>query len=388
MSKSSLIKLILFLGILVFPSFVSAKTLQFEDQTWEINPTSGRTTAHFAIRNDMDLSVAARNAILGEDRTSSRSLFDESTAKTINELQNQINQSAQDAHIVIEGKVAKEFTPDQNGQGLDVYELSKLIRNHEPLVTLPVLISTPTKKLSETNNLGINELIAIGESDFTGSPKNRIHNITVGAAKFNGLIIDKGEEFSFNKYLGDVDGEHGFLPELVIKKSGVVPEFGGGLCQVSSTAFRGAMNAGMPITDRRNHSFAVQYYAPQGTDATIYPGVQDLKFINDTPGSIVVRARIEDKKLFFEYYGSKDTRSVAFEGPVQYDKQSNGAMKATWTRHVTKDGEKITQTFSSIYQPPALFHPEEQAATPNPETVATINNQPVTAGTNTEVQPQ
>jgi vancomycin resistance protein YoaR len=80
------------------------------------------------------------------------------------------------------------------------------------------------------------------------------------------------------------------LPELVIKKEGTVPEFGGGLCQVSSTAFRAAMNGGLPITQRRNHAYAVQYYAPQGTDATIYPGVVDLKFINDTPGDILIWA--------------------------------------------------------------------------------------------------
>src|SRR6185369_10179137 len=116
-------------------------------------------------------------------------------------------------------------------------------------------------------------------SNFKGSPKNRRHNITVGVEKMKGVIVPQGAEFSFNEHLGPVDGEHGFLPELVIKKNGTVPEFGGGLCQVSSTTFRAAMTAGLPITQRRNHAYAVQYYSPQGTDATIYPGSADLKFI-------------------------------------------------------------------------------------------------------------
>ncbi|MBX4191736.1 MAG: VanW family protein, partial [Candidatus Doudnabacteria bacterium] len=146
----------------------------------------------------------------------------------------------------------------------------------------------------------------------------------------------------------------------------------------SSTAFRAAMNAGLPITARRNHSYAVQYYAPQGTDATIYPGVQDMKFLNDTPGAILVKTKIDGTKLSFEFYGTKDDRTVAFEGPVQYDRQSNGALKATWTRHVTKNGDKVTQVFNSVYQPPALFHKQEQKSTPNPETTPTTNNQPIT----------
>ncbi len=365
------------------PKLVSAKSLEFEQQKWEVEPKFANMVSEVSIRNEFNLLNAAKLAVLGKSETESATLLDEQTAAQINDIAAAINRPAREPNLKLEGKVATEFEPGQNGQGLDVFELRNQLTSSNTTLVLPVLISHPLKKLADTNNLGITELVAIGESDFTGSPKNRIHNVTVGAAKFNGLLIDQGEEFSFNQYLGEVDDVHGFLPELVIKKTGVVPEFGGGLCQVSSTAFRAAMNAGLPITARRNHSFAVQYYAPQGTDATIYPGVQDMKFVNDTPGPLLVRTRIEGKKLFFEYYGTKDNRSVAFDGPVTYDKQSNGAMKATWTRHVTMNGEVKTQTFNSVYQPPALFHKEEQPATPNPDTVATINNQPVTAGATT-----
>ncbi len=379
-----------FFLLLALPKLADAKTLQFGAETWEVNPATASTSLVVSVRNDLDLKDISAQAILGTRSIPTEPLFDETTATQINEIATKINRPPKDAKLILDGKIAKEFEPGQNGQGLDTYVLRNLLRNtSENNIMLPVLTSAPANKLSDTNTLGINELVAVGESDFTGSPRNRIHNVTVGANKFNGLIIDKGEEFSFNKYLGDVDGEHGFLPELVIKRTGVVPEFGGGLCQVSSTAFRAAMNAGLPITARRNHSFAVQYYSPQGTDATIYPGVQDLKFTNDTSAPLLVRTRIEGKKLFFEYYGTKDDREIAFEGPIQYDKRTNGALKATWTRHVTKNGEKVTQVFNSNYQPPALFHPEEQQATPNPETVATINNQPVTAGAETAApQPQ
>src|SRR4029077_14600178 len=120
-------------------------------------------------------------------------------------------------------------------------------------------------------------------------------------------------------------------------------EFGGGLCQVSTTTFRAAMQAGLPITARRNHAYAVKYYSPQGTDATIYPGSADLKFINDTPGAILIWPYEKDKNtLVYDFYGTKDSRQVTLQTPVVYDRKPDGSMKATWTRLVTVDGTTRT----------------------------------------------
>jgi vancomycin resistance protein YoaR len=226
---------------------------------------------------------------------------------------------------------------------------------------LKVFETAPKTSLSESNNLGINELIGEGISSFKGSPNNRRHNIAVGLEKFKGIIIPPGQEFSFNQNLGPVTAEAGFLPELVIKGSeGTIPELGGGLCQVSTTVFRAAMAAGLPITDRRNHAYAVQYYSPQGTDATIYPGSADLKFVNNTPASVLIWTYEKDANtLIFDFYGTKDGRKVTLEKPVVYDKQADGSMKATWTRIITKDGQTSTSTFKSVYQSPALFHKTE-----------------------------
>jgi vancomycin resistance protein YoaR len=204
-------------------------------------------------------------------------------------------------------------------------------------------------------------LLAHGVSTFGGSPNNRRHNIAVGLEKFKGLIVPPGAAFSFDDNLGPVTAEAGFLPELVIKGSeGTIPELGGGLCQVSTTTFRAAMAAGLPITARRNHAYAVQYYAPQGTDATIYPGSADLKFVNDTPGAILIWSYLQDRNtLVFDFWGTKDDRQVTLHKPVQFDRKTDGSLKATWTRDVTKNGVTTTDVFKSTYQPPALFHKTE-----------------------------
>jgi vancomycin resistance protein YoaR len=360
------------LALLVYflaPKFALAKTLKFNDQTWDVFPTFGNFVSTPSITNNSDLLSTAKNSILGSPTLTTERLLSEDTLSQIQDIASKVDQQTKEVSLVINGNHATTFDPGQSGQTLDLYSIAKLLASDASEIDLPMAIFQPQTKLSETNNLGINELVSVGISDFKGSPKNRLVNIRVGADKYNGLIIAPGEEFSFNKYLGDVDEEHGFLPELVIKPEGVTPEFGGGLCQVSSTTFRAAMNAGLPITARRNHSFAVQYYAPQGTDATIYPGSADLKFVNNLPSSILVHTYIIGTKLYFEFYGTKDSRQIAFEGPVQYDKKTDGSMKATWTRHVTQNGSTTTQVFNSTYLPPAQFPHDstEQAATPNPQ---------------------
>lgn len=276
-----------------------------------------------------------------------------------------INSKAVDPVMKMEDGRVKEFTAPQTGRALDRYHTTlriiESLQEGKTTINLDVAQTSPNKELSELNNLGIKELVGRGESAFSGSPANRRWNIKVGVSKMTGIIVKPGEEFSFNKYLGPVEASTGFKPELVIKQTGTVPEFGGGLCQVSSTAFRAAMHAGLPILARRNHSYAVQYYAPQGTDATIYPGVQDMKFKNDTGNSILIWPYFkDDNHLIFDFYGTFDNRKVELGTPVQFDRKPDGSMKAYWTRTVTyANGEKKDDRFNSTYQPPALFHKEE-----------------------------
>jgi vancomycin resistance protein YoaR len=280
----------------------------------------------------------------------------------------EINSPLKEGNLNIQNNKVVDFTPPTPGRNLNLYESTRdLLANlesNQPTTDLVVDTVEPGP-LSDGAKLGIKELIGHGESKFNGSPRNRRTNIAVGVKKMKGVIVPKGAEFSFNENLGPVEAYAGFVPELVIKAEGTVPELGGGLCQVSSTTFRAAMDAGLPITQRRNHAYAVQYYSPQGTDATIYPGVIDLKFTNDTPGSILIWPYLKDENtLVFDFYGTRDDRQVTLGTPVQYDRKSDGSMKANWTRTIVKDGESNTQTFYSVYKSPALYHKKEEFPAP------------------------
>jgi vancomycin resistance protein YoaR len=294
-------------------------------------------------------------------------------------------------------------------------------------VVLSVDIKRPEVTDDNIQSIGIKERIAISETDFKGSPANRSENIKLGTKLFNGIILKPGAQFSAVKSLGRIDESAGFKPELVIKEDQLVPEVGGGLCQVSTTLFRAAMNAGLQVDERRNHRFRVSYYEAKvpnphpedyvtinaktlvGLDATIYDPSPDFKFTNDTGNYVLIQGKVEGTRLTFELFGTKDGRSVAIDGPyitatipapteIQYiddptlpagvtktKEKAVAGSKTTATYTVTKDGKQLHKnTFTSSYVPwqrkdyrgtgpaasPSPAAPA--AATPTPEAVASI----------------
>lgn len=230
-------------------------------------------------------------------------------------------------------------------------------------VTLPTEVTSPKIVGADRERLGLKELIGEGKTNFHGSPKNRLFNINRALEQFQNILIAPGEEFSFVKYLGDVDGEHGYRPELVIKNNQTTPEFGGGICQVSSTVFRAAIYSGLKLSERRNHAYPVQYYKPYGMDATIYIPKPDLKFINNTPGYILMQSTISGEDLIFHFFGTKDGRTVSVDGPHILSRGGDGSMKTVFTQEVSDaSGQNfIRDSFWSNYKSPALFpHPGQE----------------------------
>lgn len=194
-------------------------------------------------------------------------------------------------------------------------------------LTLPVERIEPQITAATLDNLGIVELVAEGRSSFVGSAPYRITNIRAGAARMNGVLIAPGEEFSFNRQLGEVNAENGFVEGYAIIGNRTQLEWGGGVCQVSTTVFRAAFWAGLPITERHAHSFYISWYdrfglGPngdgQGLDAAIFTGVQDLKFINDTGRWLLMQTSIDEQAqvLVVQLYGTRPDREVRIEGPI------------------------------------------------------------------------
>lgn len=300
---------------------------------------------------------------------------EKSISSFLDDLERKVNKDPENAKLSIANGKVSASSPSSPGIRLDKEKSLEAIINHLKSnsdyysIKLPYAEIEPEISGNSLEKLGINSLIGEGRSNFRGSPKNRIFNINVATNRYNGELIKPGEEFSFVKILGPVDGEHGYLPELVIKKDRTEPEFGGGICQVSTTAFRAAIMSGLKITARKNHAYPVQYYNPQGLDATVYIPRPDLRFMNNTPGYILIQTKIEGTELVFEFYGTDDGRKTNIIGPTITERNPDGSLKATFTQEVyAQDGKSIiNDVFNSSYDSPSKFPHPGQFLTEKPK---------------------
>ncbi len=271
-------------------------TLSMEDKTWTI-PT--RTVGSW---------ITATHTVQGWAIDLDPHLVAENLKKTLND----VLRAAVDGSLVVKDGRMETFTAPVEGIELDVPATITLLKVHTSKTssTAIQLIHATPRILGDGETLGIREVLGVGRSEFSGSPTNRRKNIALGAKKVNGTLIAPEAEFSLLKTLGQIDGEHGWLPELVIKGNKTTPEFGGGLCQIGTTSFRGALTSGLPITERRNHSYRVRYYEPAGTDATIYDPAPDFRFKNDTQHWILITTDIKRDTAMFTFWGTRDGRIV------------------------------------------------------------------------------
>jgi len=259
----------------------------------------------------------------------------------------------------MDGEQVVEFIPPQKGLTIDkentFLKIEEAILNKEvrpksdsdlgsESIEIVLKGIEPITKIENINNLGIKEIVGRGESNFAGSSSNRRYNIKVGAGRINGLLIKPDEEFSLVKALGRTDETTGFLPELVIKGNRTIKEFGGGLCQLGTTAFRVALDAGLPITERTPHTFWVRYYEPAGMDATIYNPRPDFRFINDTGNYLLLITKIQGDKLIFELYGTSDGRQVEMTKPAIYNIVSPPAKKIIYMEELPIGQEKKVES--------------------------------------------
>ena len=142
-----------------------------------------------------------------------------------------------------------------------------------------------------------------------GGIANRIHNVQLVAHLVDDKLIAPGATFSFNGATGERSAAKGFLEAPVIINGELSTGLGGGVCQVSTTVFNAAYEAGLPITARTNHALYISHY-PLGRDATVdYPDV-DLKFVNDTPHWLLLRTFVGSSSLVVSLYGTPQHRRV------------------------------------------------------------------------------
>ncbi|MDQ2966857.1 MAG: VanW family protein [Actinomycetota bacterium] len=208
--------------------------------------------------------------------------------------------------------------PDRTGYVLDVPRSAKAVLR-AALVTEPSLRSAKLtvervgadRTAAEARAMNIKGLVASYQTLYGGDP-NRIHNVQLVSHLVDKHVIAPGETFSFNGATGERSEDKGFLEAPVIINGELKTGLGGGVCQVSTTVFNAAYEAGLPIVSRTNHALYISHY-PQGRDATVnYPDT-DLKFTNDTGHWLLLRTWVGSSSLTVALYGTPVHRRVVSE---------------------------------------------------------------------------
>ena len=282
--------------------------------------------------------------------------------------------------------------PEVKGVDFDVEVAKKLWEKAKPgeKIVIPVTIEYPTVTAEQMKEVLFRDLLGERSTSFWGSSDNRIGNIELVAQKLDGLVIQPGEEFSYNGFVGERTAEAGFRSADAYVNGQVKPEIGGGICQVSSTLYVATLSAQLEITDRTCHMFQVGYL-PTGLDATVsWPG-PDFKFVNsrDYPVRLSAKASREDKTLTIQVWGSNIDGSYAVPGSSwageRYDEQYQkkginvliGRYATSWLDIYDSDGNLLErrQGFRSYYAlhdediqwPPEETEPPEEEVPTDPD---------------------
>ena len=177
------------------------------------------------------------------------------------------------------------------------------------LAVLGLATLAPELTTKDAKALGIREPISTFTTDMGLSSSNRIWNVHLLGNYLDGTIVKAGGTFSYNEVVGPRTIERGFREGQMIFGGVLIPSIGGGVCQTATTIFNAAFEAGLPVSERHNHSWYISHY-PMGRDATVSWGGPDLVFKNDLKHAILIDVSYTDTTFTISFYGTKQGRKV------------------------------------------------------------------------------
>lgn len=197
--------------------------------------------------------------------------------------------------------------PGVDGIKMDLNEARSIIGDATtgkfsiPLELTPAEIDTETLQ-----SLLFRDTLAATETKLNPNEKSRTHNVELACNYINGTILNPGDEFSYNKVVGQRTVARGFREAGVFVSGRLEEGLGGGVCQPSSTLYMAVLRADLKVTERSNHGMTVSY-TPLGEDATVSWGTLDFRFVNDTEYPIKILAGREGSYCKMTIVGTKTT---------------------------------------------------------------------------------
>ena len=240
-------------------------------------------------------------------------------------------------------------------------------------VELQTKITAPKLTTEVAKAMGIHERISTFTTTYSSGLPTRVNNIHVLGSALDGKLVPPGGTFSLNGAVGERTAAKGYQEANAIVQGKLVPQLGGGICQVATTLFNAVFFTGFPVLERINHSFYISHY-PTGRDATVSWGGPDLRWKNTSNNWVLVSVSYSSESITVSIYGSPTGYKVSYTtGPLTegepykiikvpdptlnvgqthvLDSGVNGK-KVVVTRTVKKGGSVIrTDTFTSNYTP-------------------------------------
>jgi len=162
---------------------------------------------------------------------------------------------------------------------------------------------------------GRERMIAAFATGVGGRTQSQLHNVRLALAALDGKVIAPAAEFSFNRAVGPWTVERGYRRAPVSFSGDLVLDWGGGVCQASTTLYNAALLAGFPITERHRHQWPATYVPPGQDAAVAHPNI-DLRFRNSLGAPVRISARIAGESVLVRLYSRQPPPPVRVEREV------------------------------------------------------------------------
>lgn len=238
------------------------------------------------------------------------------------------------------------ITKEMYGYGFDLDSAMAQIKDAEYGSTVEIVFEYLEPSITEetiAQNLFGDKLATY--TAYQNSDSNRATNLYLACMSIDGLVLNPGEVFSYNKTLGERTEEKGYRPGAAYVGNTTEALIGGGICQVATTMYYCALYSDLEILERECHQFAT-VYSPLGVDATVSYGWLDFRFRNNTDHPILIKASASGGSTTVTFYGTDDKdyyidiESVVLE---RYDPETEYVDK---TAEGIPEGEVITTSYT------------------------------------------
>lgn len=272
----------------------------------------------------------------------------------IYQLESRFNIKPKNGEIFIDDSGKIQIEKEKNGLRLDGEKLKEdIIKNIDSTLQDEVIILKGNlvswfPKITKKDLEKINSNTSNFSTNYSNSSDPRKNNIKIATKAIDGTVLMPGEEFSFNKIVGPRTVEKGYEKAHVILGNNFTDDFGGGICQVSSTLYNAVLKLDLKISERTHHSIPISYI-PLGRDATVNYGSSDLKFINNKKYPIYIKAIANNDNVEFKIYSNNELNKISIEIESKVEKVIKPKDEIKFSSGLKKGERKLEKSGKNGY---------------------------------------